>query len=266
MIPLRRSLTSILAVALVFAFCGSAVAEAVRIRVGANPVPHGELLRLVVGVLADEGIDMEIVLYEDYEEPNEDLVNGELDANYFQNRLFLDGFNRDCGTDLVAVGAVHFERMGLYSSRALSLEEIPPGAVIVHPADNINRGRAFHFLEDAGLIRLSANASLEAGPLDVVDNPGKLRFQGAEAEEVLAYLDRSGAVVANCNFALEAGLQPSKDSLFEERVDPLFHNVVVVRPEDADRREIVDLLRALRSERVRNFIIETYSGAVTPAF
>lgn len=241
-------------------------AEALVLRVGASPVPHGELLQFVAPDLASQGIDVEIVLYEDYVGPNRDLVQGRLDANYFQNRLYLDGYNRDYGTDLVPVGSVHFERMGLYSSRYRSLGELPAGALVVHPSDSVNRGRAFHLLEDAGLIRLLPNVSLEAGPFDVADNPRKLRFQAVAADRVMGRLADAALVVANCNYALEAGLDPARESLFEERVEPLFHNIVVVRRDDAGRREIALLVSALRSAKARDFMALAYGGAVTPVF
>jgi D-methionine transport system substrate-binding protein len=239
-------------------------AEAAVFRVGASPVPHGEFLRFVAAELQAKGIDLEIVPYENYEEPNFDLLDGKLDANYYQNRLFLEGFNRDYGTDLVAVGAVHFERMGIYSRKIRTLSEIPAEALVVHPADNVNRGRAFHLLAQAGLIGLSVNVSPEAGPFDVVDNPRRLRFQGVSAESVIGQIDRADVVVANANFALEAGLDPSRESLFEEQVQPLYHNVLVVRRDDLGRREVLELLSALRSGALRCHMAEVYGGAVIP--
>lgn len=247
-------------------FLLSGVAQATPLRVGANPVPHGELLRLVADDLAAQGVELKVVLYQDYVEPNADLTGYRLDANYFQNLLYLGGYNRDHGTDLVAVGAIHFEQMGLYSQRHRNLAEVPPGALVVHPSDSINRGRAFHLLEDAGLLRLLPGASPEAGPFDVVDNSRKLRFQALQVDRVLGRLGDADLVVANGNYALEAGLEPDRDSLFEERADPLFHNVLVVRRGDEDRREIVLLVKALQSEKVREFMALTYGGAVTPVF
>ncbi|BAS29212.1 methionine ABC transporter substrate-binding protein [Limnochorda pilosa] len=236
------------------------------LRVGATPVPHAEVLEQVKPVLAAEGIDLRIVEFTDYVQPNLALDAGDLDANYFQHIPYLEQFSKDHGLDLTYIAAVHIEPMGLYSRKVSSIEDLPGGARIGIPNDPTNGGRALLLLQSAGLIKLDPAAGITATPLDVVENPHRLRFQELEAAQLPRVLFDVEAAVINTNYALEAGLNPTRDALVIEGSDSPYVNVLAVRTQEKDAQALQALARALTSDAVRSFLLEKYGGAVVPAF
>lgn len=244
---------------------GSAAAQQ-TLRVGASPVPHAEILELIQPVLAEQGIDLQIVVFTDYVLPNLALAEGELDANYFQHVPYLEQFSADHNLDLSVLGGVHVEPIGLYSQKVSDLAGLGNGAHIAIPNDPSNSGRALLLLEAAGLIELDAGAGLSATPLDISNNPLNLRFTELEAAQLPRSLADVDAAVINTNYALEAGLNPVEDALLLEGAESPYVNVVAVQAGNEDDEALVALLAALQSELVREYISESFEGAVVATF
>lgn len=247
----------------------AASGELEKLVVGASPAPHAEILEAAREVLASKGYDLEIVEYTDYVIPNNALDSGDLDANYFQHKPYLDSFNEQNGTDLVSAGAIHYEPFGIYAGKTASLDALPDGATVLVPNDITNEARALLLLEAQGLLTLKEDAGLEATPTDIVDNPKNLEFVELEAALLPRSLPDEDIAVINGNYAIEAGLKMS-DALAVEDSDSLaattYGNVVAVRAEDAESDKIKVLIEALTSPEVKEFIETTYEGAVVPLF
>lgn len=243
--------------------------EQVTLKVGATVTPHSEILESIKDEAAAEGINLEIVVFTDYVQPNIALAEGDLDANYFQHLPYLNNFNKERGLDLVSVGAVHLEPLGLYSIKVNSLSELPDGATVSIPDDPTNAGRALKLLADQGLITLKEGVGVEATPKDVVENPRNLNLQMLQAEYLPRSLQDVDAAVINTNYYLDAekNLGVKATVLARESAeDNPYANVVAVRKGDEDRPEIQKLMTLLRSDAVAKFINEKYGGAVIPAF
>ena len=247
----------------------AASGELEKLVVGASPAPHAEILEAARDVLASKGYDLEIVEYTDYVIPNNALDSGDLDANYFQHKPYLDSFNEQNGTDLVSAGAIHYEPFGIYAGKTASLDALPDGATVLVPNDITNEARALLLLEAQGLLTLKEDAGLEATPTDIVDNPKNLEFVELEAALLPRSLPDEDIAVINGNYAIEAGLKMS-DALAVEDSDSLaattYGNVVAVRAEDAESDKTKALIEALTSPEVKEFIETTYEGAVVPLF
>ena len=247
----------------------AASGELEKLVVGASPAPHAEILEAAREVLASKGYDLEIVEYTDYVIPNNALDSGDLDANYFQHKPYLDSFNEQNGTDLVSAGAIHYEPFGIYAGKTASLDALPDGATVLVPNDITNEARALLLLEAQGLLTLKEDAGLEATPTDIVDNPKNLEFVELEAALLPRSLPDEDIAVINGNYAIEAGLKMS-DALAVEDSDSLaattYGNVVAVRAEDADSDKTKALIEALTSPEVKEFMETTYEGAVVPLF
>ena len=247
----------------------AASGELEKLVVGASPAPHAEILEAAREVLASKGYDLEIVEYTDYVIPNNALDSGDLDANYFQHKPYLDSFNQQNGTDLVSAGAIHYEPFGIYAGKTASLDALPDGATVLVPNDITNEARALLLLEAQGLLTLKEDAGLEATPTDIVDNPKNLEFVELEAALLPRSLPDEDIAVINGNYAIEAGLKMS-DALAVEDSDSLaattYGNVVAVRAEDAESDKTKALIEALTSPEVKEFIETTYEGAVVPLF
>lgn len=241
-------------------------AWAEKLSVAATPVPHAEILEYVKPMLAKEGVELEVRVFTDYVQPNIQVAQKRMDANFFQHKPYLDEFNKDRGTDLVAVAGVHIEPFGAYSRRIKKLDELKEGAVVAIPNDPTNGGRALLLLQRAGLITLKDPAKITATPRDIADNPKRLRFKELEAATLPRILDQVDLALINTNYALEAGLNPTKDALVIEGADSPYVNVLVARPDNKDGEAMQKLVRALHSEAVKRFILEKYQGAVVPAF
>ncbi|HRW23764.1 MAG TPA: MetQ/NlpA family ABC transporter substrate-binding protein [Spirochaetia bacterium] len=261
----RRTLALTLSVLSLAAAAGFAQSPAV-IKVGATPVPHAELLALVADDLAAAGYRLEVIEFTDYVTPNVALAEGQLDANFFQHAPYLESFASSRGLSLEVAGAVHIEPLGVYSRKYRSLDALPRGATIAIPNDPTNEGRALILLAARGLITLKPGAGLEATLRDIATNPKKLRFRELDAAQLPRTLADVDASVINGNYALPAGLSPVKDAIAIEGPGSPYANVVAVRAGDADDPRIVALVAALRSPKVRDYILSAYGGGVVPAF
>lgn len=240
------------------------------IRISATAVPHAQILEFVdENLAADAGIDLEIVVTDDYNIPNAALHDGEVDANYFQHLPFFTTQVEELGYDLDHYEGVHIEPIGLYSSELGSVDEITDGMTIGVPNDPSNQGRALFLLQDQGLITLPADLdATTVTVLDIEDNPLNLNFQEADAAQLPRSLQDVDAAVINGNYALEADLKPSEDAIaLESGEDNPYANIVAVRADEKDNEELKKLDELLRSQEVKDFITETWSdGAVIAAF
>src|SRR5690554_3424665 len=203
-------------VALAAASVFSAAVSAEKLSVAATPVPHAELLEFVKPELAKQGVDLDVKVFTDYVQPNRQVADGAIDANFFQHKPYMDSFNQQHGTGLVSVGLVHVEPFGAYSSKVKSLDELKEGAQVALPNDPSNGARALLLLQKAGLITLKDPTNILATSRDIVENPRKLRFREIEAANLPRVLPDVDLALINTNYALEAGLNPSVDALVIE--------------------------------------------------
>ncbi|MGV9771650.1 MetQ/NlpA family ABC transporter substrate-binding protein [Streptosporangium sp. NPDC003464] len=237
------------------------------LKVGASPVPHAQILKFVKDKLAaKEGLNLEIVEFTDYVQPNVQLNDGQLDANYFQHRPYLDDFNASKGTKLSLVQPVHLEPLGLYSKKVTDVAGLAAGATVAVPNDATNLGRALKLLADNGLITLKEGVGTAATERDVTGNPKNLTFQPLEAAQLPRSLEDVDAAVINGNYALEAGLKPAENALVLEKAEgnPYANGLVVAAGDEQDPR-VAKLAKLLAGPEVKQFIEQTYKGAVTPA-
>ena len=237
------------------------------IRVGATPRPHAELLNLVKDDLKENGYDLQVVEFTDYVTPNKALEDGEIDANFFQHLPYMNSFNKEQGYHLVSASGIHIEPMAVYSKKVKSLEELKNGSTIAIPNDPTNEGRALLLLQSAGLITLDSNAGLEATPVNIVNNPKNLKFSELEAASVPRVLQDVDAAVINGNYAIPVGLVATKDGLYVEGADSPYVNIVSVKEGNETSDKIKALVNALKSEKIKKYISETYQdGEVIAVF
>jgi D-methionine transport system substrate-binding protein len=229
-------------------------------------VPHAEILEFVKPQLAKEGVDLKVKVFTDYIQPNVQVAEKRLDANFFQHQPYLDEFNKAKGTALVSVAGVHIEPLGVYSSKYKKLAELPSGATLVIPNDATNGGRALLLLAKAGVITLKDNSNILSTVKDVAENPKNIKFRELEAATIPRVLTQVDAALINTNYALEAKLNPEKDALAIEGSDSPYVNILVARPDNKDSDDMKKLAAALHSPEVKQFINEKYKGAVVPAF
>ncbi|OLS64109.1 MetQ/NlpA family ABC transporter substrate-binding protein [Pseudomonas putida] len=249
-----------------FAALSTAANASETLSVAATAVPHAEILEFVKPTLAKEGVDLKVKVFTDYIQPNVQVAEGRLDANFFQHQPYLDEFNKGKGTNLVSVAGVHLEPLGAYSSKYKKLDEIPSGANVVIPNDATNGGRALLLLQKAGLIKLKDAANILSTPKDIAENPKNLKIRELEAATLPRVLTQVDLALINTNYALEAKLNPEKDALVIEGSDSPYVNILVARPNNKDAEAIKKLVGALHSPEVKQFILEKYKGAVIPAF
>lgn len=235
-----------------------------QLTVVATAVPHAEILEQIKPDLKAKGIDLQIIVVDDYNTPNRSLADGEVDANFFQHLPFLTLQNDEFNYHLEALAMVHVEPMGLYSKKITSLKDLRQGSVVVIPNDPTNEARALALLEKAGLIELNRH-DVNTTVHNISDNPLKLKFNEIDSPLLARTLDDAVLAAITTNFALQANLYP-KDALAQEDKESLFANIVAVRQGEANREEIQALKEALHSDKVRNFIIDHYKGAIIPAF
>lgn len=240
--------------------------EPQTIKIGATPEPHAAILEFVKPILEKEGITLDIQVFNDYVIPNTSLEEKDLDANFFQHQPYLDEFNAQKGTHIVSIGTVHVEPMAIYSNKVKSLEELADGATVSIPNDPTNGGRALILLQKQGLITLKDGAGLTATDKDITENPKNLKFELLDAAQLPRTLDDVDVSVINTNYALEAGLDPTKDAIAVEDKESPYANIVAVREGETEDPRFVALMKVLNSEETRKFIEETYKGAIVPAF
>jgi D-methionine transport system substrate-binding protein len=261
---LAYALIAILSVSLL-AGCSKSADEK-KIVIGATPTPHGEILKIVKDVLAEEGYELEIKEFTEYAQLNPALDSGDLEANYFQHQPYLDNYNKENNGKLVSIAAIHYEPLGLYPGKAASLEELQDGAQIAVPNDTTNEARALLLLETIGLIKIDPDAGLEATVMDIIENPKNLVIVEIEAAQLARSLSDVEMAVINGNYALQAGLNAATDALAKEEQDSLaaetYANVVAVREGDENNKKLLALVDALKSDKVREFIADKYQGAV----
>ena len=265
---------SLMTAAVLFTGCGGGsevtdqkAQEVKTLKVGATPVPHAEILEEISPALESDGIKLDIVEFSDYVQPNIALNDKELDANFFQHKPYLDNFVAEHKEMKIKdVAGIHIEPMGIYSRKIKNLDELIDGANISIPNDPTNGGRALLLLSKAGLLTLKEGTGAEATVQDIVENPKNLVLQEVEAAQVPRTLEDVDAAVINTNFAMQADLVPTRDSLFMEDSTSPYVNIVVVREGDEERPEIQTLLKHLKSDAVKNFINEKYKGAIVAAF
>ena len=242
--------------------------EGTTLKVGASPAPHAEILAVVKELLAEEGINLEIVEFTDYIQPNTAVENGSIDANYFQHITYLNNFNAENGTHLVSVADVHYEPFGIYAGKTASLEELQDGAQIGVPNDPTNGGRALLLLQSNGLIKLKDGAGLTATRRDIAENPKKLKIEEIEAAQLVRALPDVDLAIINGNYAILGGLKVA-DALSAEKADSIaattYANILAVRAGDENRPELKALINALKSDQVKEFMTKKYEGAVVPA-
>lgn len=236
------------------------------LKVAATAVPHAEMLNHIKGDLAEEGIDLKIIVVEDYQIPNRALADKEIDANFFQHIPFLlaqiDSFHYPIKT----LAKVHIEPMGVYSRKVKKLSDLKEGAVIAIPNDPSNESRALALLNQHRLIETEIPNHLHATVLNIVKNPKKLKIEEIDAAMLPRTLKDVDAAVIPTNFALQADLSPLKDALVIEDSTSPYVNVIAVREGDAQSESLQKLKKAMTSEKMRAFILEKYKGAIVPAF
>ncbi len=259
-----------LVLALSLAACGGSGSDDKTITVAASPTPHAEILKVAAEVLAEEGWTLEIKEYTDYVQPNNVVEDGELDANYFQHVPYLETFNADNGTHLVSVAMVHYEPFGIYSGTKSAIADLAEGDKIAIPNDGSNRARALLLLEAEGIITLKEGVGMDATDLDIVGNPLNLDIVQMEAAQIATVRDSVALAVINGNYALQAGLNAGTDALAVEDAASIsattYANVLVAKEGNEESEKIQALENALLSDAVRDYINNTYSGAVVPIF
>ena len=247
----------------------SASLEGTTITVGATPAPHAEILEVVAGILAEQGITLDIREFDDYILPNQAVEDGSLDANYFQHITYMNNFNVEYGTHLVSAAEVHYEPFGIYAGKTASLDELADGAQIAVPNDTTNEGRALLLLQEQGLITLTEDCGLEPTKDDIAENPHNYEIVELEARLLPTTLQDVDVAVINGNYAIDAGLSVS-DALAIESADgtaaQAYVNVLAVEEGREDDPAIQALSAALCSQEVKDFIDETYDGAVVAVF
>ena len=252
-----------------FAGCGKKADDKV-ITVAASPTPHAEILKVAAEVLAKDGWTLNITEYADYVVPNNVVEDGEIDANYFQHQPYLDTFNEENGTHLVSVAMVHYEPFGIYAGTKDSIDSLKKGDKIAIPNDGSNRARALLLLEAQGIIKLAEDVGMDATVLDITEKSVDVEIVEMEAAQIAGVRDSVALAVINGNYALLAGLNAGVDAIAVEDAESIsaqtYANILVVKEGNEETEKTLALKEALLSDEVRDFINETYSGAVVPIF
>jgi D-methionine transport system substrate-binding protein len=238
--------------------------------VGASSTPHAEILEQARPILEKEGYELKVIVYEDYVQPNVALDSGDLDANYFQHQPYLDQYNTENGTKLLSAGAIHYEPFGIYAGKTASIDALAEGAQIAVPNDATNEARALLLLEAQGIIKLKEGEGLKATKNDIAENPKNVDIVEIEAAQTARSLQDVDLAVINGNYAIEAGLNVAKDAIAVEDKASLaaqtYGNIVAVKEGNEGREDIKALVAALQSDAVKQYINDTYQGAVIPIF
>lgn len=267
----RRSLLATLALAAAgsLAACGAEghAHEHGTLRIGASPSPHAEILNdFAAPRLKERGIELDVVEYTDYLKPNEDAISGDLDANYFQHINYLNNYNEENGSDLVNVGAIHYEPFGIFPGRSSDLDDIAEGATISVPNDPTNEGRALLLLQDLGLITIDEAAGVTATVNDITDNPRGIKIAEQEAAVLPSTLADVDFAVINGNYAIDAGLSLA-DAVATENADSTavreqYVNIIATRPELKDDECVAALVEVLKGDDFAAYLQETFGDSV----
>ncbi len=236
------------------------------LKVAATPVPHAQMLEFIQPDLKQQGIDLVIITTDDYNMPNRALAEKEVDANFFQHIPYLDLQIKEFHYSIQNFGKVEIEPMGIYSKKVKSLADLKDGAVIAIPNDPSNEGRALLLFQSQNLIQLDDPNNLKATVLNISQNPKHLKFIEVDAAMVPRSLQDVDAAAINTNYALQAGLNPLKDALVLEGKDSPYANIIAIRIGDQNRLDLEAFKTAMTSEKMREFILKKYQGAVFPAF
>lgn len=246
----------------------SASTEDKTITVAASATPHAEILEQAKSILAEQGWNLQVTVFDDYVQPNNVVDSGEFDANYFQHIPYLDSFNEEHGTHLVNAGGIHYEPFGIYPGTKSSLDDLESGDVIAVPNDTTNEARALLLLQDNGILTLKDGVGLEATVNDIVENPKDVKIQELAAEQVARVREEVAFVVLNGNYALQAGLSVAKDAIKYETADSeaakTYVNVIAVKEGNENSEKTKALVDVLKSDAIRQYINDTYDGAVIP--
>ena len=267
----KKVLTGILAGVLAIGAltgCGKDNANGGTIKIAASATPHAEILEEAKTILADEGWNLEITIFDDYVLPNEVVESEEFDANYFQHIPYLESFNEEKGTHLVNAGGIHYEPFGIYPGTKSSLSDLADGDTIAVPNDTTNEARALLLLQDNGVITLKKDAGLKATVNDIEENPKNIKIEELAAEQVARVAPEVAFVVLNGNYALQAGFSVAKDSIAYETSDSeaakTYVNVIAVKEGNEENDGIKALVEVLKSDAIKQYINDTYDGAVIP--
>lgn len=249
--------------------CGGKDGDDKTIKVGASPAPHAEILKEVKAELEKDGYKLEVVEFQDYVQPNKALDAGDIDANYFQHKPYMDEFNAKQETELVSIGAIHYEPLGLYQGEKKSIDELAEGDKIAVPNDTTNEARALLLLESEGLIKLKKDAGLTATKQDVVENPKKLEIVELEAAIIPRSMSSVAMGVINGNYALSAGIKEETAITFESsdsEAAKTYANIIAVKKGNEDSEKSKALFKAMTSDKIKKFIEKKYGKAVVPVF
>lgn len=238
------------------------------ISVAASATPHAEILEQAKPLLEEKGYELEVKIFEDYIIPNEVVESGDFDANYFQHIPYLESFNEEKGTHLVDAGDIHYEPFGIYPGKKESLDDIEEGDTIAVPNDTTNEARALLLLQDNGIIKLKEGVGLEATKNDIEENPHNVEIIELEAAQIPRVVQDMSYVVLNGNYALQADYSVAKDSLAYEKSDSeaakTYVNLIAVKEGNEDSEATKALVEVLKSDEIKEYINETYDGAVIP--
>jgi len=262
----RTLLQSALALAVAATLSSPLLAQDKPLKVGVTAGPHAQIFEQVKKIAEKDGLKIQIVEFSDYVQPNAALAAGDLDANSYQHKPYLDQQVKDRGYKLVSAGYTVNYPIGLYSKKVKNLTDLKQGAKFGIPNDPTNGGRVLLVLQDKGLIKLRPEAGLKATPLDVIDNPKKLKFVELDAAQLARSLDDLDAAAINTNFALSAGLNPAKDAIAQESAKSPYVNIIVVREQDKDKAWVAKLVKAYHSDEIRKYIQTEFKGAVLAGF
>ena len=258
----RTLIQSALALAFAAMLSSPALAQDKPLKIGVTAGPHAQIFEQVKKVAEKDGLKIQIVEFSDYIQPNAALAAGDLDGNSYQHKPFLDQQVKDRGYKIVSVGYTVNFPIGIYSKKVKSLNELKEGARFGIPNDPTNGGRALLVLQDKGLIKLKPEAGLKATPLDVIDNPKKIKFVELDAAQLPRALDDLDAAAINTNYALPAGLSPAKDAIAQEAAKSPYVNVLAVREQDKDKPWVAKLVKAYHSPEVKQFIAGKFKESV----
>lgn len=262
------SLVTVAAAALVLAACGKS-SSSNTITVGASPTPHAEILKHVQPELKKEGVNLQIKIFQDYVLPNKALASKDIDANYFQHVPFLDQWNQKNKGDLINAGKIHLEPIAVYSKKYKSLKDLPKGASVLVSSNVPDYGRVLQIFKDAGLITLKKGTDITNATFsDIATNKKDIKFKTGYEPKLMPqfYNNKQGdAEVINSNYAVQAGLNPSKDSIAIEKSSSPYANIIAIRPDEKNNKDIKKLVKALQSKSTQDWIKKHFKGAVLPA-